>query len=557
MKMNGAEIVIRILEAHGVDCVTGIPGGANLPLYDAIYKREMRHVLARHEQGAGFIAQGMARSTGKPAVCIATSGPGATNVITAIADARMDSVPLIVITGQVPSALMGSDAFQEVDVYQMTISIVKHNFIARKPEELLRIIPDAFAIASAGRPGPVLIDIPRDVQLGEIDCEIAAPVVTSPHIKNFERELEESLRIINGSERPVIYAGGGMNTPEGAAALFALAHAGRIPVTLTLSGLGAFPPDDELFLGMIGMHGTPTANMAIDRSDCVIALGVRFDDRAIGRLDSFAKHAAIIHADIDRVELDKIKKCAVSVECDAADFSDRLSARMEKKDSVWITSLRSHRDEYAYPAGDPGQRDHPANIIREIGRMLPQGTIVTTDVGQHQMWCAQVLQIRRPRSFLTSGGLGTMGFGLPAAVGASLANPGTPVACVSGDGSILMNIQELATLADLGLPVKIFVMNNRHLGLVRQQQELFYGKRYSACRFETIVDYAKAAESFGIRGVTVDSIDDSMELIREALRDDKPVLFDIRTASDENVLPMVPPGEANINMLGDGYSRLS
>jgi len=557
MKMNGAEIVIRILEAHGIDVVTGIPGGANLPLYDAIHRRKMRHVLARHEQGAGFIAQGMARSTGKPAVCIATSGPGATNLITAIADARMDSVPLIAITGQVPSALMGSDAFQEVDIYQMTISIVKHNFIARSPEELLRILPDAFTIATSGRPGPVLVDIPRDVQLAEIDCEIPSPVRTAFDTEDLSGDIDEALRIIARAERPVIYAGGGMNSTRGAAALTDLARRANVPVTLTLSGLGAFPPDDGLYLGMIGMHGTPTANMAIDRSDCVIALGVRFDDRAIGRLDSYARNASIIHADIDRVELDKIRKCALSVECDAADFASSLASRVTAKDGGWIESLRSHRKEYAYPVRDPAKHDHPANIIRGIGEMLSPDTIITTDVGQHQMWCAQVLRMRHPRSFLTSGGLGTMGFGLPAAIGASLANPGITVACVSGDGSILMNIQELITLAELSLPVKIFVINNRHLGLVRQQQELFYGARYSACAFERTVDYARAAESFGIRGISVDSITESEEIIRGELRSGEPVLFDIRASSDDNVLPMVPPGEANINMLGGGYSRLS
>jgi acetolactate synthase-1/2/3 large subunit len=558
MKINGAEIIIRMLESYGITTVTGIPGGAILPLYDALGKSSIRHVLARHEQGAAFIAQGMARSSGKATVCFATSGPGATNLLTAIADAKMDSVPLVAITGQVPTAYLGSDAFQEVDIYHMSVPVTKHNFQVRSARELFDVMPDAFEIATEGRPGPVLVDVPKDVQIEIVDSDVV-PMISrmpksAPEIDSVKIRMIAA--IIDHAERPVIYAGGGVNNERTAEFLSALAHRSDVPVALSLMGLGVFPKDDPLSLGMIGMHGNPVANRAISESDLVIALGVRFDDRAVGRLDLFAPRASVIHVDIDDTEIDKIKKSNYALRGDACRFIERIAGVVVSQErKQWRARIVELGRDVEYPVFGASS-SHPANVIRMIGDMIPDGCPVATDVGQHQMWCAQILRHNRPRSFFTSGGLGTMGFGLPVAIGIALAHSSGPVVCITGDGSIMMNIQELATLADLNLPVKIFVINNGHLGLVRQQQELFYGKRYVACRFNSGVDFARIAEAFGIRGIRVDDFESDAQRIGEIMADDCPALFDMRVDSVENVMPMVPPGSANTEMLMGAYSRL-
>jgi acetolactate synthase-1/2/3 large subunit len=558
MKLSGAEIIIKLLERQGIDTVAGIPGGANLPLYDALFKSPIRHILARHEQGAGFIAHGMARSTGRPAVCFATSGPGATNLITAIADARLDSVPLIAITGQVPTSMLGSDAFQEVDIYNMTIPITKHNFLVRGAAELLSVIPEAFEIAISGRPGPVLIDVPKDVQTQEIDIygwpEVAEGEVPPPPDMD---AIAKAAAMINAAKRPVLYAGGGVTNSASHATLRALAEKNSIPVALTLMGLGCFPPDHPLYLGMLGMHAAPYTNLLLDEADLLIAVGARFDDRAVGRVQEFCPEAAIVHIDIDRAELDKIKKSHVSMACDAGEALAALLppvGRDERPD--WLTRLSRLREEHPFPSPAAVDALHPLSIIRTLAACAPADAIITTDVGQHQMWVAQGYPFNRPRTLLTSGGLGTMGFGLPAAIGASLANPGRRVICISGDGSIQMNIQELATLSELGLPVTLIVLNNGHLGLVRQQQELFYGSNFIASRFGIRLDFAAIAGEFGIRGSSMRPTDRPAEIIAAAVSEDGPCVIDIAVDAERNVFPIVPPGAANRDMIGgESYGK--
>ncbi len=552
MKLSGAEIIIKLLERQGIDTIAGIPGGANLPLYNALCTSPIRHILARHEQGAGFIAHGMARSTGRPAVCFATSGPGATNLITAIADARLDSVPLIAITGQVPTSMLGSDAFQEVDIYNMTIPITKHNFLVRSAAELLAVIPEAFEIALSGRPGPVLIDIPKDVQTQEIEIfgwpEIAQ---ADPPARVDMEGIVRAAAMVNAAKRPVLYAGGGVTNSASHGTLRALAEKNSIPVALSLMGLGCFPPDSPLYLGMLGMHAAPYTNLLLDEADLIIAVGARFDDRAVGRVQEFCPNAAIVHIDIDRAELDKIKKARISMACDAAEALSALLPLVDRDERpVWRAQLARLREEHPLPSPNVVDALHPLSIISTIAACAPPDAIITTDVGQHQMWVAQGYPFTSPRTLLSSGGLGTMGFGLPAAIGASLANPGRRVVCVSGDGSIQMNIQELATLSELGLPVTVIVMNNGHLGLVRQQQELFYGKNYIATRFDMRLDFAGIAHQFGIRGRKIVPTEAPTGIIADAIAGGGPCVIDITIDAERNVFPIVPPGAANRDMIG-------
>ncbi len=470
MKYSGAEIIIKSLERQGIEYVAGIPGGSNLPIYNALHKSHIRHILARHEQGAGFIAQGMARTTGKAAVCFATSGPGVTNLLTAIADAKLDSIPLVAITGQVARAMIGTDAFQEVDTYGMTLNITKHNFLAMHPGALPHIIPKAFEIAETGRPGPVLIDVPKDVQTAEIEVESWPDChrgTGNRHMNINGGRVEEIASMINRAQRPIIYAGGGIIHAEAARSLYTLAKKNSIPVALTLMGLGAFPPDDPLYLGMLGMHGARSTNYILYEADLLLAFGARFDDRAIGRAREFCPQASIIHVDIDNAEIDKIKRSSISLVGDIQCVLDRLIPHIDQDSR---TAWRKHIEEIkeTHPSLTPDADDplSPLNLIRHISTVAHPDAIITTDVGQHQMWVAQTYPFHRPRTLLTSGGLGTMGFGLPAAIGAAIANPDRQVICISGDGSFQMNIQELATLAELDLNVSVIIMNNQHLGLV-------------------------------------------------------------------------------------------
>ncbi len=554
MRCTGAEIIVRLLEKAGVDIVSGIPGGANLPLYHALAGSSIRHVLARHEQGAGFIAQGIARSTGRPGVCFATSGPGATNLVTALADAKLDSVPLIAITGQVATAMIGTDAFQEVDTYGMTLPVTKHNFLVKSAGQLLTVIPKAFAIALSGRPGPVLIDVPKDVQTEEVDVEEwPAPGVRAAFPAVDLDAVAEAAAMIEGAARPAIYAGGGVIRSGCSRRLHEFARKNNIPVALTLMGLGGFPPEDSLYLGMLGMHGSPLCNMVLDEADLILAFGARFDDRAICRAEDFCREARIIHVDVDGAEIDKIRKACLPIVGDLGRVLEALLPLVRNDNRpAWRSRIREIRE--ALPDGGHGRGDgsHPLDAIQCAHSLVPADAIVCTDVGQHQMWTAQGYSFGRPGTFLTSGGLGTMGFGLPTAIGAALANPGRKVLCITGDGSLQMNIQELATLAELNLPVSILLFNNGHLGLVRQQQELFYAGTYIASRFDLELDFAGLGRQFGITSYRVKEPGSMKEILGKALSLDGPSLVDIPVRHEENVFPMVPPGAASTEMLGAG-----
>jgi len=558
MKRSGAEIIVTLIERQGVKTVTGIPGGANLPIYDALGKGGLRHVLARHEQGAGFIAQGMARVSGRAEVCMGTSGPGTTNLLTAIADARLDSIPLVAITGQVPGSFIGTDAFQEVDTCGITVPITKQNFLARSPEELLEIVPLAFRIAESGRPGPVLIDVPKDVQkqTARFDRWPDPKTRQTPAPPN-DREIHRLADMIEAARRPILYIGGGIIASGASEEIRRLARKNGLPVTSTLMGLGAFPTDDPLYLGMLGMHGARYTNYALEEADLLIAVGVRFDDRATGKADEFCPTAAIAHIDIDRAQIGKIKHANLSIASDAGEAIRRLIPLVkENPRSEWNDRIARLKEEFPLETPEESDPLHPINLVKIIGRILEPSDIISTDVGQHQMWAAQVYPFKRPRTWLTSGGLGTMGFGVPAAIGAALAveesgNPGSRRSvCISGDGSFLMNMQELATMADLGLPVKIIIFNNGHLGLVRQQQELFYGERYLATRFETVPDFTALARAFGIPSCNLGDSSDPVDMLKEALEAPGSFVVDAPIHFEENVFPMVAPGGANREMIG-------
>lgn len=553
-RLTGAQITIRLLERQGVQVVAGIPGGAVLPLYDELHRStKIRHVLARHEQGAGFIAQGVARVTGRPGVCIASSGPGATNLLTAIADAKLDSIPLIAITGQVPRALIGTDAFQEVDTFGLSMPIAKHSFLLRSAAELLEAIPRAFAIAASGRPGPVVIDIPKDVQTETTDlAEWPQPGAPAPLAALDETALDRAAEMIERAQRPVLYLGGGIVASSAAHHALAFAEKIAAPTVTTLMALGTLPAQHPLSLGMLGMHGARGTNMALDECDLLIAAGARFDDRATGKADTFCAGAKVIHIDIDQAELGKIRRPQVAIAADAGRALHALSPRVSRRSRPdWLARIAALKASHPLPGAS--RRDdvrHPYGLIAAVAACVSRDAVVTTDVGQHQMWVAQSYPFGRPRGWLTSGGLGTMGFGLPAAIGAALAAPDRQVVCFSGDGSLLMNLQELATAADEQVNVKIVLMNNRALGLVHQQQTLFYGGRSIAARFAAHPDFVKLAEGFGVRALDLDVAADPRAALASAFAAPGPCLIHASIATDEQVLPMVPPGAANAEMIG-------
>lgn len=553
MKMTGAQLITRLLERQGVRTVAGIPGGAILPLYDALGESELiHHVLCRHEQGAGFIAQGMARVSGVPAVCMASSGPGATNLLTAIADARLDSIPIVAITGQVPSGMIGTDAFQEVDTYGLTVPITKHNYLINCVEELLDVIPRAFSIALSGRPGPVVIDVPKDIQLATIEFEEwPQPGRAAPAPQPADAAIERAAAMINTAQRPVLYLGGGVVHAGAAPLARELAQRAQLPVTTTLMALGALAHDDPLALGMLGMHGARCTNLALNECDLLIAVGARFDDRATGKVAEFCPDAAIVHIDIDASELDKIKTAHIGLNGDVGEVLARLLPRIGCPDrSPWLTRIAELKRDFPLRLdGDDDPRRH-YGLIKAVARAAGPRAIVTTDVGQHQMWAAQAYPLERPRQWLTSGGLGTMGFGVPAAMGAALADPERPVVCFSGDGSILMNIQELATLAEENLNVKIVLLNNRALGLVHQQQTLFYGGRLNASVFRGQPDFVALARAFGLRAVDLDEEIDVRDALAAAFAEPGPCLIHASIEIEEKVYPMVAPGAANTDMIG-------
>ena len=558
---NGAQIIIRQLEQLGVDTIAGIPGGANLPLYDALAaSTTIRHVLARHEQGAGFIAQGIARTTGKPAVCFATSGPGATNVLTALADAYLDSVPLVCITGQTPRALIGTDAFQEVDTYGMSMPITKHNYLVRSAADLLTIVPKAFQLAGSGRPGPVLIDVPKDVQTEMVSFEswpesLAAGVERSP-ASDAAQAITAAAAMINAAARPMLYLGGGVIHAGAAGVARKLAEQGEIPTVVTLMGLGILPSEHPLSLGMLGMHAPRATNLAMEECDLLIAAGVRFDDRATGRISAFCPGAKVIHVDIDASEIGKLRSVDAGIAGDARAAFIALLPHIEKRPRPeWRRRIRQLQQDHPRFHPDDFAPGRPFHLIRQVAELAGPEAYISTDVGKHQMWVAQAYPLTRPRQLLTSGGLGTMGFGLPAAIGAALAHPDKPVVCFTGDGSLQMNIQELATAVEQQAPVKIVVLNNQSLGLVRQQQRLFYEQQYFASSYRIKVDFAAIARGFGLQAFDLDGADDPDALLTKAMQTPGPCLINVPIDIEEEVTPMVPPGAANTTMIGGSHAR--
>ncbi len=551
-RFTGAQLIVHLLERQGITTVTGIPGGTVLPLYDALSQSsQIRHVLARHEQGAGFIAQGMARTQGKPAVCIACSGPGATNLVTAIADARLDSIPLVCITGQVPTSMIGADAFQEVDTYGIAIPITKHNYLVRDISELPQVISDAFRIAQSGRPGPVWIDIPKDIQNAEIDIScFPEPGRCAPAPAFNPQQVADAAAMINQAKRPVLYLGGG--TINAAPQVRKLAEQANLPTTMTLMALGVLPTDHPLSLGMLGMHGARSTNFILQEADLLIVLGARFDDRAIGKTQEFCPNAKIIHVDIDRAELGKIKQPHIAIQGDVAEVLTQLTPRvMPTERAPWRALVASLQQEFPFNMPNADDPLSHYGLINAVAACAEEDAIITTDVGQHQMWTAQAYPLRRPRQWLTSGGLGTMGFGLPAAIGAALAEPDRQIICFSGDGSLMMNIQEMATAAENGLNIKVILMNNQALGLVHQQQSLFYKQNVFEATYPGMVSFIKIAEGFGMSSCDLNEAQDPQAALREAMARPGPCLIHVRIDAQEKVYPMVPPGAANTEMVGE------
>ncbi|MFC0557844.1 acetolactate synthase large subunit [Halalkalibacter alkalisediminis] len=554
-ELSGSSMLIEALAQEGVDVIFGYPGGAILPTYDEIYKTGIHHVLARHEQGAIHAAEGYARVSGKPGVCIVTSGPGATNVITGIADAMIDSLPLVVITGQVATTVIGTDAFQEADIIGITMPITKHNYQVRSVEEFPRIIKEAFHIATTGRPGPVLIDLPKDVSLAtgifDYETEVNLPGYQPTLVPN-RLQIRKVVDAVTKAKRPIILAGAGVLHGKASEELLSYVEATKIPVVNTLLGLGGFPGDHDLFLGMGGMHGTYTANMAIYESDLLISIGARFDDRLTGNLAHFAPNARVVHIDIDPAEIGKNIKTEIPVVGDAKLAVQMLLEEQEKMGDTadWCAKLQGMKQEYPLWYKEDGETIKPQNLIELIHEVTNGEAIVTTDVGQHQMWSAQFYRFNKPNRWVTSGGLGTMGFGFPAAIGAQFAEPESPVIAVIGDAGFQMTAQELSLLQELNLPVKIVIVNNASLGMVRQWQQLFHGERYSNSLFPVQPNFVKLADAYDIKGMRVDQLSDLKGALKEMLAHPGPVLMDIRVAKEENVYPMISPGKGQHQMEG-------
>ena len=544
--MNGAQWVVQTLRAQGVEKVFGYPGGAIMPVYDALYDGGVEHLLCRHEQGAVMAAIGFARSTGKVGVCIATSGPGATNLITGLADALMDSVPVVAITGQVSTAVLGTDAFQEIDVLGLSLACTKHSFLVESLEELPVVMAEAFAIAQSGRPGPVLVDIPKDIQLASGDLSAyllpVEPEQVYPHA-----ELQQASDLLAQSQKPILYIGGGVGMAGAVDALRAFARETGIPTVATLKGLGTPNADDECYLGMLGMHGTKAANFAVQRSDLLIAVGARFDDRVTGKLDTFAPHASVIHLDIDPAELHKLRRAHVALQGDLNKLLPALSQPVEI--TAWREEVKALKAEHGWRYDHPGEAIFAPLFLKQLSERKPENSVVTTDVGQHQMWAAQHMVFNRPENFITSSGLGTMGFGLPAAVGAQVARPEDTVICVSGDGSFMMNVQELGTIKRKQLPVKIVLLDNQRLGMVRQWQQLFFAERYSETILSDNPDFLTLASAFGIPGQRITRKDQVDAALDALLHSEGPYMLHVAIDEHENVWPLVPPGASNENMM--------
>jgi acetolactate synthase-1/2/3 large subunit len=551
---------MECLKAEGVDVVFGYPGGANLPTYDAFVDAGIKHILVRHEAGGGHAAEGYAKATGKVGVAFGTSGPGATNLVTPIVDAMMDSVPVVFITGQVRTELLGTDGFQEADTLGITMPAVKHSWMIQHPLEIPRVIHEAFHVARTGRPGPVVVDIPMDLSRADIPYE---PVVDvrlpgyQPTTDGNTKQIRQAAKALAAARRPVIYAGGGVVSAGGSPELTELVRDGRFPVTCTLNALGAYPAPDELWLGMLGMHGTRAANYAMDEADLICAVGARFDDRITGKLSEFAPRAKFIHIDIDPAEISKNIPAHIPIVGDAKNILGKLvneyralgadNARLEE----WWSRIRGWQDKHPLRYDDSEDAEiKPQYMIQALYEATGGNAIVSSDVGQHQMWTAQYFHFNGPRRWINSGGLGTMGFGFPAAMGAAVGCPDTPVVCVTGDGSFQMNAQELATCAENGIPVKVFVMNNGYLGMVRQWQELFWDKRYSQVDLGRFPDFVKLAEAYGCTGMRLEDKATLVDGMRQALETPGPVVVDVKVTKEENVYPMIAPGAAAREMVG-------
>ena len=548
--MNGSEILIQCLEREGTDVVFGYPGGAIMPVYDALYDAELKHVLVRHEQAAVLAADGYARATGKVGVCIATSGPGATNLVTGLANAFMDSVPLVAITGQVPTSLLGTDAFQEVDIFGITLPVVKHSFLVRRVEELAEVVHVAFRLARSGRPGPVLIDLPKDVANAPCDLELPELPpgdVTAPARTDL---LDEARTLLASAKRPILYAGGGIVLGRAVESFRRFVEKTRIPVTTTLKGLGVLPTDHELFLGMLGMlgmHGTKAANLAIRDCDLLVGVGVRFDDRATGKLAEFAPNAKVLHLDVDPAEVGKLRRPDVALVGSLEASLEALESSLDI--ASWRVTCARLKEEHQWDYDMPADGIYGPRFLKKLSEAADPGTIFACDVGQHQMWVAQHCRFERPEQHLTSAGLGTMGYGLPAAIGAQFGCPDRTVVNVTGDGSIMMNFQELVTLARYRVPVKIVVLDNQSLGLVRQWQELFFEGRYSEVDLSDNPDFVRVAESLGIPASRLEQASDEDEVIEKLLRGSGMHLLHVRIDREANVWPLVPPNTSNSEML--------
>jgi len=558
--MRAVDALMECLKAEGVDVVFGLPGGANLPTYDAFYDAGIRHILVRHEAGGGHAAEGYAKATGKVGVALATSGPGATNLITPICDAMMDSVPVVFITGQVRTELLGTDGFQEADTIGITMPVVKHSFMIQRPQEIPRAIHEAFYIARSGRPGPVLVDIPQDLSRAEINYEPVTDVRLpgyQPRVEGNQKQIRQAAKALAAAQRPVIYAGGGVVNANGSAELVEFATSDRFPVTCTLMGLGAFPASHEQWLGMLGMHGTRAANYAMDEADLICAVGARFDDRITGKLSEFAPRAKFIHIDVDPAEISKNVPAHIPIVGDAKHVLGKLLIEYRAigadpaRLAAWWTRIEGWRQKYPLSYEDSADAEiKPQYMIKALHEATGGEAIVTSDVGQHQMWAAQYYDFCKPRRWINSGGLGTMGFGLPAAMGAAVGCPDQLVCCIAGDGSVQMNAQELATCAQNDIPIKVFIMNNGYLGMVRQWQELFWDGRYSQVDTGEFPDYVKLAEAYGATGMRFEDKTTLVEDFKRAIATDGPVLADVRVTREENTYPMIPAGRPAREMVG-------
>jgi acetolactate synthase-1/2/3 large subunit len=558
--MRAVDALMECLKAEGVDVVFGLPGGANLPTYDAFVTGGIRHILVRHEAGGGHAAEGYAKATGKVGVAFATSGPGATNLITPICDAMMDSVPCVFITGQVRTDLLGTDGFQEADTIGITMPVVKHSFMIQHPQELPRAIHEAFHIARSGRPGPVLVDLPMDLSRAEIDYEPVTDLRLpgyQPKIEGNQKQIRQAAKALAAAQRPVIYAGGGVVNANASEELREFARSDRFPVTCTLMGLGAFPAPDEQWLGMLGMHGTRAANYAMDEADLICAVGARFDDRITGKLSEFAPRAKFIHIDVDPAEISKNVPAHIPIVGDAKNVLAKLvieyraigadPARMD----AWWNRIDGWKAKYPLAYEDSADAEiKPQYLIQALCEATAGEAIIASDVGQHQMWTAQYYDFPEPRRWINSGGLGTMGFGLPAAMGAAVGEPERVVCCVAGDGSVQMNAQELATCAQNRIPIKVFIMNNGYLGMVRQWQELFWDGKYSHVDMGEFPDFVKLAEAYGVTGMRLTDKHTLVDDIKRAIATDGPVLVDVRVTREENTYPMIPAGSAARDMVG-------